>query len=76
MKNEFTPTDYHKPMYSEAEFDLALKLAYNQGWYECTIWAERDDLYSNVGSKAFILNRDQRLLGVRQSLTPSGDNND
>lgn len=64
--------DYHKPKYSEAEFDLALKMAYNQGWYASAVRGERDDLYSNVGSKVFILNRDQRLLGVRQTL--KGDN--
>ena len=55
---------HHEPRYSQADFELAIKQAYNQGWYACAGWAERDDLVPDVDSPAFMAERSKRLMGV------------
>src|SRR5690349_7485802 len=38
-------------------------VAYQKGWVACARWAKRDDLISDIGSPAFLAERDAALDG-------------
>lgn len=42
----------------------AVEAAYERGWIEATCWAKRDDLCSDVGSPAYIADREPHLDAV------------
>lgn len=51
----------------------AIEAAYERGWVEASCWANRDDLCADVGSPAYIADREPHLDALREAIAAPAD---